>query len=112
MGVGNRSLGNSHNGSCAFDASDIHCVQGELPYKDIHFLQVMRYVQSGYRLEQPELASDELFKVISKCWERKPEKRFTMNDLGSKLKKVYDKVKEPEMRDFGATVSGVVASNA
>lgn len=48
---------------------------GSTPYPDMTAREVMRNVQSGYRLERPSHCRSELFRVISRCWQADPDRR-------------------------------------
>lgn len=43
--------------------------------------EVMRRVREGYRLEKPMHCSQDLYKIITKCWAADPSKRPTFTDL-------------------------------
>lgn len=51
--------------------------------------EVMRSVQSGYRLERPSHCRSELFRVIARCWhadpDRRPEFQLLRRDLAQLL---------------------------
>ncbi|XP_035725424.1 serine-rich adhesin for platelets-like isoform X2 [Vespa mandarinia] len=62
---------------------------GSTPYPDMTAREVMRNVQSGYRLERPSHCRSELFRVISRCWhadpDRRPEFQILRRDLAQLL---------------------------
>ncbi|EDQ91283.1 uncharacterized protein MONBRDRAFT_2660, partial [Monosiga brevicollis MX1] len=58
---------------------------GTKPYPDTHFLQVMRVVVAGERLPQTELCSDDLYALLLKCWDVKPDRRPSFADLLTKV---------------------------
>eukprot|EP00730_Choanoeca_flexa_P000050 TRINITY_DN10020_c0_g1_i2.p1 TRINITY_DN10020_c0_g1~~TRINITY_DN10020_c0_g1_i2.p1 ORF type:complete len:690 (+),score=216.33 TRINITY_DN10020_c0_g1_i2:37-2106(+) len=82
---------------------------GEKPYKDIHFLQIMRFVNQGERPAKPDLCPDELYALWRKCWEAKPEKRPSFKDLIAKVGKIAKKFGgDPMERDVGKAIKGKV----
>ncbi|KAK0097404.1 hypothetical protein PV326_002004 [Microctonus aethiopoides] len=62
---------------------------GSTPYPDMAAREVMRNVQSGYRLERPSHCRSELFRVIARCWHavpnRRPEFQTLRRDLAQLL---------------------------
>lgn len=68
---------------------NILCCLGSTPYPDMTAREVMRNVQSGYRLERPSHCRSELFRVISRCWhadpDRRPEFQILRRDLAQLL---------------------------
>ena len=84
-------------------------IQGDKPYKDIHFLQIMRFVNQGERPPQPELCPDDLYALWRKCWESKPDKRPSFKEMVAKVTKIAKKVGgDPHERDVGKLIKGKV----
>ncbi|CEF70306.1 Tyrosine-protein kinase receptor torso [Strongyloides ratti] len=50
---------------------------GEVPYKTVQLYDLVDYLGAGNRLTQPEFCIDEVYKIMSDCWNEDPEKRPT-----------------------------------
>ena len=46
-----------------------------------YILQVIKYIEEGKRLEQPEKCPDLVYKEMCKCWTKEPKQRPTFKDL-------------------------------
>ncbi|KAK9758841.1 WIF domain [Popillia japonica] len=51
------------------------------PYPDIDFFEMVNYLETGYRLQQPLSCPDELFSVMKCCWFANPLERPTFAQL-------------------------------
>jgi len=54
---------------------------GSVPYPGLQPSEVMKKVNSGYRLEKPEHCKRELYNIMVKCWEKESKERPTFSDL-------------------------------
>uniref|UniRef100_A0ABD2W0Q1 receptor protein-tyrosine kinase n=1 Tax=Trichogramma kaykai TaxID=54128 RepID=A0ABD2W0Q1_9HYME len=63
---------------------------GSTPYPDMTAREVMRSVQSGYRLERPSHCRSELFRVISRCWHQDPDRRPEFASLRRELAQLLE----------------------
>ncbi|XP_012287979.1 uncharacterized protein LOC105703850 isoform X2 [Orussus abietinus] len=63
---------------------------GSTPYPDMSAREVMRNVQSGYRLERPSHCRSELFRVISRCWHADPDRRPEFQTLRRDLAQLLE----------------------
>lgn len=54
---------------------------GEPPYGEMKGIQVIKYIEEGKRLEQPEKCPDLVYKEMCKCWTKEPKQRPTFKDL-------------------------------
>ena len=51
----------------------------------------MRFLESGRRLEKSEFMSSEIYNIMQKCWEYKPNERPDFTELENMLKKSHSK---------------------
>jgi len=54
---------------------------GKQPYKDKTGAQTVEYIESGHRLPMPEMATDDVYDIMLKCWQYKPADRPNFDDL-------------------------------
>ena len=59
---------------------------GRCPYPgpELHE-EFCRKLESGYRMEKPEHATDELYKVMRDCWMAEPGMRPSFSELAEKI---------------------------
>lgn len=48
---------------------------GKQPYPAINNTEVVQKVINGYRLEKPQRCPDDMYKMVTKCWQTEPEHR-------------------------------------
>ncbi|XP_048585733.1 uncharacterized protein LOC5507024 isoform X2 [Nematostella vectensis] len=58
---------------------------GGAPYPTISTRDVFVMLRSGYRMEKPDICSDEVYTIMKHCWEDQPKKRPTFSDLRMKF---------------------------
>ncbi|CAB3992575.1 tyrosine- kinase receptor Tie-1-like [Paramuricea clavata] len=58
---------------------------GEEPYKNISPHNIAIHVGSGCRMSQPSQCSDELYEIMTNCWNVEPTERPTFEDLHQTL---------------------------
>jgi len=63
---------------------------GMLPYPDMDNNTARVKVLCGYRLPQPIDCPLELYSLIMRCWEDKPEARPTFNEIAEKIQRIID----------------------
>ena len=56
---------------------------GEQPFKDKTGQQTVDYIEAGHRLAMPEKASNDVYTIMRKCWEYRPDNRPTFEELFS-----------------------------
>ena len=56
---------------------------GEQPFKDKTGQQTVDYIEAGHRLAMPEKASNDVYTIMLKCWEYRPDNRPTFEELFS-----------------------------
>uniref|UniRef100_A0A0N5C8V5 Protein kinase domain-containing protein n=1 Tax=Strongyloides papillosus TaxID=174720 RepID=A0A0N5C8V5_STREA len=54
---------------------------GEVPYKTVQLCDLVDHLGAGNRLEQPEFCTDEVYKIMTDCWNEDLEKRPTFTKL-------------------------------
>ncbi|KAJ7986995.1 hypothetical protein DPEC_G00334170 [Dallia pectoralis] len=64
---------------------------GVCPYPGMTNQQAREQVEKGYRMSCPQKCPDEVYKVMQKCWEYKPENRPKFADLQKELAAVKKK---------------------
>ncbi|XP_050497912.1 platelet-derived growth factor receptor alpha [Diabrotica virgifera virgifera] len=66
---------------------------GAFPYPKTHNNFVLYDLKLGKRLERPKVCTDDLYKLMMKCWSEKPDDRPNFSDivehLDTKKKKIY-----------------------
>uniref|UniRef100_A0A914CJY5 Protein kinase domain-containing protein n=1 Tax=Acrobeloides nanus TaxID=290746 RepID=A0A914CJY5_9BILA len=67
---------------------------GKTPYDNMDNTEVLEFLQSGRRLEKPDLANEDLFNLMMSCWEEEPLNRPTFSELSDNLRKMLEDVTE------------------
>lgn len=65
---------------------------GAYPYPAVGNLELLHYLSSGIRLEQPENCSKYLYELMKQCWADKPDDRPCFSEILSKLEPVHQKI--------------------
>ncbi|XP_078374592.1 ephrin type-A receptor 4-like isoform X1 [Oculina patagonica] len=63
---------------------------GESPYPGFKHREVAGLLQTGYRMPRPRHISEELYSIMSECWEEQPHKRPTFQWLCSAVRRLLD----------------------
>lgn len=63
---------------------------GNIPYPEHKSKQIFDLISQGYRMEKPAHCSDELYRIMSKCWEKQPSYRPSFDGLKNSLKQLLD----------------------
>ena len=58
---------------------------GKVPYPGMGLNQLIRALQSGYRMEKPQFASNDIGQVMLDCWKTTPNERPTFYQLQETL---------------------------
>ncbi|XP_028415308.1 receptor tyrosine-protein kinase let-23-like isoform X2 [Dendronephthya gigantea] len=69
------------------------CTLGEIPYSGVSDRQLLDFLRSGKRLEKVENCTDDIYKIMSRCWSHLPEDRPTFGALYEKLWELRNKGK-------------------
>ncbi|KAK2167282.1 hypothetical protein LSH36_30g06009 [Paralvinella palmiformis] len=59
--------------------------RGKKPYADIDSFGMKNYLKQGNRLERPVVASDEIYELMTQCWQMNPENRPQFSDIVKEL---------------------------
>ena len=76
---------------------------GQTPYTGMSPLQVIKALDSGYRLSRPEFCPKRLYdEIICKCLTFDPELRPTFNEIFKRLEELYPngKISEAELHEL------------
>lgn len=46
-----------------------------MPYPNICNSQILDHLESGYRMQRPEVCSEDLYKLMRQCWSANPDDR-------------------------------------
>lgn len=82
---------NAHNThACTFTSHHIHhtteiWTDAELPYKGMSNQKVWVEVLAGYRLSQPAGCPDDVYKLMTECWDMNPHNRPVFSSMGRTL---------------------------
>ncbi|XP_066027919.1 ephrin type-A receptor 3 isoform X2 [Pocillopora verrucosa] len=63
---------------------------GESPYPGVKPKEIAGLLRTGYRMPKPSYISQELYSIMSNCWEEQPEKRPSFQWLCSAVKRLLD----------------------
>ncbi|XP_072136912.1 macrophage-stimulating protein receptor [Mobula birostris] len=66
--------------------------RGAPPYPEVDPYDITRYLLKGRRLPQPEYCPDELFDIMLRCWDPKPELRPVFTELICEIESVQCKL--------------------
>ncbi|GAB0100579.1 uncharacterized protein DMENIID0001_166380 [Sergentomyia squamirostris] len=61
---------------------------GEEPWAVLNGAQVLKKVESGERLQMPEMASPEIYQLMLQCWHKDPNERLSFHNIQKFLKSV------------------------
>ncbi|KHN82011.1 Tyrosine-protein kinase transforming protein Fps [Toxocara canis] len=51
------------------------------PYVGLTCIEVKKMISCGKRLKKPQGCPDDMFRLMNKCWEQNPEKRYSMSEV-------------------------------
>uniref|UniRef100_A0A914E4U2 Protein kinase domain-containing protein n=1 Tax=Acrobeloides nanus TaxID=290746 RepID=A0A914E4U2_9BILA len=63
---------------------------GQDPYAGIETRQILGFLRSGERMSRPELATNEMYEMMCRCWEENLETRPKFEKLVAKLRDVLE----------------------
>uniref|UniRef100_A0A914D5A8 Protein kinase domain-containing protein n=1 Tax=Acrobeloides nanus TaxID=290746 RepID=A0A914D5A8_9BILA len=63
---------------------------GQDPYAGIETKQILSFLRSGERMSRPELATNEIYETMCRCWEENLETRPKFEKLVAKLRDVLE----------------------
>jgi hypothetical protein len=65
---------------------------GGLPYPTVQNNELLNYLQSGQRLEKPEICSDSLYELMLNCWASNRDDRPNFRDICDRLDPKKNKI--------------------
>lgn len=82
---------------------------GGSPYPFITNADIIRLLKTGYRMERPDLCSNECYSVMRDCWKQDPDERPSFQQLLDTMENVilqevsyFDLSKLDESKDYYA----------
>lgn len=60
------------------------------PYGNLDNIEVLEMLESGQRLERPELADEKMYKMMKTCWEEDSKKRPSFEEIRRTLSKIIE----------------------
>jgi hypothetical protein len=64
---------------------------GKLPYPGLSNADVVDKVLHGYRMESPFNCPSDIYEIMTRCWDAKPENRPTFGELLTTFKDILTK---------------------
>ncbi|XP_077993209.1 uncharacterized protein LOC144447178 [Glandiceps talaboti] len=62
--------------------------RGEIPYGTVDSWDLLRYLSTGKRLNQPQYATDDLYGIMLQCWNNDPDERPDFKTLAVELRQL------------------------
>ncbi|XP_053666872.1 tyrosine-protein kinase receptor torso [Anopheles marshallii] len=90
------------------------CTLGGSPYPSISTNKLLRYLESGYRMERPKSCSELLYDLMHSCWNLHPGERPTFSKIVHtvELLQQKDATNEPVIIDLNAIADSHCIKNA
>lgn len=63
---------------------------GRMPYERLNNAEIVNEVAAGYRLYRPQMATDKVYSIMTKCWHEKSEERPSFQDLVMAIQDLLD----------------------
>uniref|UniRef100_A0A182NJR8 receptor protein-tyrosine kinase n=1 Tax=Anopheles dirus TaxID=7168 RepID=A0A182NJR8_9DIPT len=82
------------------------CTLGGSPYPSISTSKLLRYLESGYRMERPKSCSELLYELMYSCWNLHPGERPTFSKIVHTVELLQEKdgANDPVVIDLNAIV--------
>uniref|UniRef100_A0A182LVR8 receptor protein-tyrosine kinase n=1 Tax=Anopheles culicifacies TaxID=139723 RepID=A0A182LVR8_9DIPT len=89
------------------------CTLGGSPYPSISTNKLLRYLESGYRMERPKSCSELLYDLMYSCWNLHPGERPTFSKIVHtvELLQQKDTLNEPAIIDLNAIADSHCTKN-
>ncbi|XP_053672146.1 tyrosine-protein kinase receptor torso [Anopheles nili] len=90
------------------------CTLGSSPYPSISTNKLLRYLESGYRMERPKSCSEQLYDLMYSCWNLHPGERPTFSKIVYTVEMLQEKdiAKDPVIIDLNAIVDSNYTKNS
>ncbi|XP_035914516.1 tyrosine-protein kinase receptor torso isoform X2 [Anopheles stephensi] len=90
------------------------CTLGGSPYPSISTNKLLRYLESGYRMERPKSCSELLYDLMYSCWNLHPGERPTFSKIVRTVESLQEKdaANEPVIIDLNAIVDSHCTKSA
>ncbi|XP_050073592.1 tyrosine-protein kinase receptor torso isoform X2 [Anopheles maculipalpis] len=90
------------------------CTLGGSPYPSISTNKLLRYLESGYRMERPNSCNELLYDLMYSCWNVHPGERPTFSKIVHTVESLQEKdaVNEPIIIDLNAIVESHCTKSA
>uniref|UniRef100_A0A182QRZ5 receptor protein-tyrosine kinase n=1 Tax=Anopheles farauti TaxID=69004 RepID=A0A182QRZ5_9DIPT len=90
------------------------CTLGGSPYPSISTNKLLRYLESGYRMERPKSCSELLYDLMYSCWNLHPGERPTFSKIVHTVEQLQEKdaAKDPVIIDLNAIVDSHCPNSA
>lgn len=67
---------------------------GRLPYPKIPLADVVKYVESGYRMEAPEGCPPSIYDIMKRAWKAEPKERPSFADILKEIEKLESETQD------------------
>nr|CAB3245920.1 FGFR fibroblast growth factor receptor precursor [Phallusia mammillata] len=84
---------------------------GGSPYPGVKTNELVRFLRQGERLEHPQFASPELYRLMRDCWEESPQKRPKFRQLVEDLDRMLAESSSEDYIDLGNPMHDVSPSD-
>jgi len=82
------------------------CTDGELPYACFENGEILKQLESGYRLPKPKSCLDELYNIMLDCWKTNADQRPQWTAVYQRLKNLLETIDKPvEKKTVDKTLS-------
>ncbi|XP_052873677.1 tyrosine-protein kinase receptor torso [Anopheles cruzii] len=87
------------------------CTLGGSPYPSISTSKLLRYLESGYRMERPKSCSEELYALMYSCWNLHPGERPTFTKIVHTVEQLQERTVAGETSTPTIDLNAVVDSH-
>lgn len=84
---------------------------GKSPYPGVELANVYHLLESGYRMERPDVCPVNVYDLIRRCWQWEPALRPSFADIYKELENMFHEASSPSASCCGGAVAGVMSSS-